>query len=97
LEQVYLPEEEAPEEEEEEEEEGDETLTALCADGAVANGTRVNTRLTEEEGGNGEWYEGTIVKLWKNGDCEILYDDGDRWTGSVKQAYLWKTDDGAAF
>jgi len=97
-EEAAPPEEEPPAEEEpsaeeeppaeEEPADPEEVDAAMCADGAVANGTRVKTLYTEAEGGDGEWYSGVITKLLSNGTCSILYDDGDTWTGSLGSVHL---------
>ena len=57
-------------------------------------GDRVQTQWTVEEGGNDEWYPGTVAKVLKDGKCKLKYDDGDSWTGDAR--FIMRLTDGAA-
>ena len=56
-----------------------------CANGEITVGSRVKTQWTRAEGGNGQWYTGTVTKVYASGRAAIRYDDGDRWTGDAKR------------
>ena len=47
-------------------------------------GERVQTQWTVEEGGDDAWWPATVVKVLKDGKCELKYDDGDSWTGDAR-------------
>mmetsp|Transcript_80474 Transcript_80474/g.225824 ORF Transcript_80474/g.225824 Transcript_80474/m.225824 type:complete len:104 (+) Transcript_80474:83-394(+) len=59
-----------------------------CANGHVAIGSRVQTQWTRAEGGNDQWFPGTVKAVFADGTIKIQYDDGDKWTGSAMQAWL---------
>ena len=66
---------------------------AIAADGElVARGDRVQTQWRREEGGNGEWFAGTIAWLQPSRDggmiARIEYDDGEAWTGNLRYVYV---------
>ncbi|EOD30096.1 hypothetical protein EMIHUDRAFT_203558 [Emiliania huxleyi CCMP1516] len=51
------------------------TAPAVCADGELV-GSRVQTEWTVEEGGDGQWYAGTVVALYPGGGAAVEHDDG---------------------
>ena len=58
------------------------------ADGPIRQNSRVQTQWTRDEGGNDEWYAGTVVSMTMTGHVNIRYDDGDSWTGSATEVWL---------
>ncbi len=61
---------------------------SVSADGELLGvGSRVQTQYTVDEGGDDEWYAGTITVLHAGGRATIVYDDGDEWTGSLREIY----------
>lgn len=66
----------------------------VSADGEIlVIGSRVQTQYTLDEGGNDEWYAGTVGALLPGGDATVVYDDGDTWTGSCAELYMLRGDD----
>eukprot|EP00445_Apocalathium_hangoei_P016431 CAMPEP_0203901170 /NCGR_PEP_ID=MMETSP0359-20131031/43373_1 /ASSEMBLY_ACC=CAM_ASM_000338 /TAXON_ID=268821 /ORGANISM="Scrippsiella Hangoei, Strain SHTV-5" /LENGTH=85 /DNA_ID=CAMNT_0050824785 /DNA_START=25 /DNA_END=278 /DNA_ORIENTATION=+ len=59
------------------------------ANGRIVKGSRVQTVNTVAEGGDGSWYQGTVQDCFADGEVKILYDDGDKWTGSAQEVYLF--------
>merc|ERR1712048_355661 len=59
-----------------------------CANGLIQTGSRVQTQYTRAEGGDDQWYSGTIVKVFANNHAKIKYDDGDKWEGPTQHIYL---------
>ena len=52
-------------------------------------GARVQTENTIEEGGDGDWYPGTVTLINPAlGHVSIEYDDGDSWTGPAAEVQL---------
>jgi len=47
----------------------------------------VQTEWTVEEGGDGQWYAGTVVALYPGGGAAVEHDDGELWTGSLSSVY----------
>ena len=73
-------------------------MPAVAADGEiVTRGTRVQTQWRQEDGGNGEWYAGTVTALRaRNGgemDAKVEYDDGEEWFGSLRRVYVLRDDE----
>lgn len=42
----------------------------------------MQTEWTVEEGGDGQWYAGTVVALYPGGGAAVEHDDGELWTGA---------------
>mmetsp|Transcript_76526 Transcript_76526/g.222289 ORF Transcript_76526/g.222289 Transcript_76526/m.222289 type:complete len:111 (-) Transcript_76526:116-448(-) len=59
-----------------------------CANGHVTVNSRVQTQYTRAEGGDDQWYQGTIKAVYADGTVKILYDDGDKWTGHAGSVWL---------
>lgn len=49
---------------------------------------RVQTLYSVEEGGDGQWYCGTIKMCYENGHVLVDYDDGDQWCGLGLEVHL---------
>jgi len=64
--------------------------------GTIRVGSRVCTQWTRDEGGNDQWYNGTVRKCFVGDDVQIKYDDGDSWTGPGRYARLLQPDGAAA-
>lgn len=60
---------------------------AAGANGALVVGTRVKTIWTLGEGGDGNWYFGTVKAIYADDHVKVQYDDGDRWTGHAMHVY----------
>ena len=54
------------------------------AEHGFAEGDRVQTQWSVEEGGNDEWFPATVAKVQKDGKCELNYDDGSSWLGDAR-------------
>ena len=54
------------------------------AEHGFAEGDRVQTQWSVEEGGNGEWFPATVAKVYQDGKCELNYDDGSSWLGDAR-------------
>jgi len=72
----------------------DEPPPLSQAEHGFVEGDRIQTQWTVEEGGNDQWYPGTVAKVLKDGRCKLKYDDGDSWTGDAR--FMMKLTDGAA-
>ena len=59
-----------------------------CANGSLTMGARIETQYTLDEGGDNLWYTGSITGLYSNGNADVRYDDGDRWSGRAIYCYL---------
>ena len=68
---------------------GTSGAAAIAADGElISRGTLVQTQWRAEDGGDDEWYAGTIAALHVgSGEATVEYDDGDVWTGSLQRIY----------
>ena len=45
----------------------------------------MQTEWTVEEGGDGQWYAGTVVALYPGGGAAVEHDDGERlWAGRMQ-------------
>ena len=65
---------------------------ALCP---AQVGARVQTQFAIEEGGDDEWYAGTVSALHPGSQVSVVYDDGDSWTGDAREIYMLRgPDDG---
>jgi hypothetical protein len=52
--------------------------TVEVANGTIEIDSRVSTQFTKEEGGNDNWYSGSVTDCYSKGFVGITYDDGDR-------------------
>lgn len=65
---------------------------APCANGSIVIFSRVQTQWTADEGGDGGWYSGQVVAIERSIAreeffAEIVYDDGDTWSGTTNDIY----------
>jgi len=65
---------------------------APCANGSIIIFSRVQTQWTANEGGDGGWYSGQVVAIERSIAreeffAEIMYDDGDTWSGTTNDIY----------
>lgn len=72
---------------------GKETLQeAEGANGVLTVGVKVQTQYCAEEGGDDQWYEAKVMRIRRDRaackvELDLLYDDGDKWTGSPVWIY----------
>jgi len=64
---------------------GEPTNQIMAANGQIRSGVRVQTLNDEDDN---KWYCGVIEAVYTNGKAKVLYDDGDRWTGSAAYIYV---------
>jgi hypothetical protein len=49
--------------------------------GLLMIGSRISTCYRIDDGGDGNFYRGTITNVYDNNICSIIYDDGYSWSG----------------
>ena len=69
----------------------------ISADGEILHvGSRVQTQFTRARGGDDSWYAGTVLALQpSSGRASIIYDDGEEWTGQLREIWTLQVRDEA--
>ena len=58
-------------------------------------GSRVQTQFSVAEGGDGNWYAGTLSALHAGARATVVFDDGDEATAPLASVYTIRDDDAA--
>ena len=64
-----------------------ETTEIRGANGPLRKGTRVQTQWDDGPGHDNQWYVGTVIAVYTNGEATIDYDEPDEWTGEGRYIY----------
>ena len=69
---------------------GHNVTSITSVNGILGINNRVRTQYTKKEGGDDNWYLGTIISCYSQGYVSIHYDDGDY--SIVKGTYVYLVD-----